>query len=229
MHYVLDAAVILIILIFTWRAAKKGFVKTVVLFLGFLIAAFLAKTISVPLSENIYDSFAKEKISVFLEEKTAEVSGSVLEQTEKLTDSLPSIVKNAVDVFGSSDAVEETIVESGQSIAAAVETQVVAPAVVLLIQTVLFLVLFSVFLFVIKRVGKMMGFVNKIPLVGKVNVFLGGILGTLEGVIIVFLLVSILYFVMLIAGEGFVITNEDINNSILFKFFHESNPLVKII
>ena len=229
MHYVLDAAVILIILIFTWRAAKKGFVKTVVLFLGFLIAAFLAKTISVPLSENIYDSFAKEKISVFLEEKTTEVSGSVLEQTEKLTEGLPPIVKNAVDVFGSSDAVEETIVESGQSIAAAVETQVVAPAVVLLIQTVLFLVLFSVFLFVIKRVGKMMGFVNKIPLVGKVNVFLGGILGTLEGVIIVFLLVSILYFVMLIAGEGFVITNEDINNSILFKFFHESNPLVKII
>lgn len=229
MHYILDSAVVLIVLIFTWRAAKKGFVKTVVLFLGFLIAAFLAKTVSAPLSGNIYDSFAKEKISVFLEEKTAEVSGNVLEQTEKLTEGLPSIVKNAVDVFGASNKVEETVIQSGETIASAVETQIVAPAVITLIQTVLFLILFSVFLFVIKRVGRMMGFINKIPLVGRVNVFLGGILGTLEGVIIVFLLVNVLYFVMLVAGETFVITSEDINNSILFKFFHENNPLVKII
>lgn len=229
MHYILDSAVVLIVLIFTWRAAKKGFVKTVVLFLGFLIAAFLAKTVSAPLSGNIYDSFAKEKISVFLEEKTAEVSGNVLEQTEKLTEGLPSIVKNAVDVFGASKEVEETVIQSGETIASAVETQIVAPAVITLIQTVLFLILFSVFLFVIKRVGRMMGFINKIPLVGRVNVFLGGILGTLEGVIIVFLLVNVLYFVMLVAGETFVITSEDINNSILFKFFHENNPLVKII
>ncbi|MBQ5320882.1 MAG: CvpA family protein [Oscillospiraceae bacterium] len=230
MHYILDAAVIAIIIFFTWRAAKKGFVKTVVLFLGFLIAAFLARMVSVPLSENVYNSFVSEKVSAFLEEQTAEITGSVVEQTEKLTSSLPSIVKNAVDVFGGNNGtVENTVNSTGSSIAAAVETQIVAPALTLLIQTILFLVLFAVFLFVIKRVAKMMGFINKIPLVGKVNVFLGGILGTLEGVIIVFVAATVLYFIMLLAGEGFVISGEDVNNSIIFKFFHEKNPLIGII
>ena len=54
-------------------------------------------------------------------------------------------------------------------------------------------------------------------------------MGTLEGVIIVFVAATVLYFIMLLAGEGFVISGEDVNNSIIFKFFHEKNPLIGII
>lgn len=230
MHYVLDLLVIITVIFFMWRAAKKGFVKTVILFLGFLIAAAGARIVSVPLSETIYETAVEAKVVEVLDWKTAEITGSIAEQTEALTDSLPAVLKNAISVFGGdSSAVEESISVTGANISTAVEENIIAPAVIMLIQTILFIILFSVFLFVVKKVGKMMGFVNKIPLVGRVNVFLGGVLGTLEGVIVVFVAVTAIYFIMLLVGEGFIISPQDIDNSTVYRFFHENNPLVKIM
>lgn len=227
MHYILDAIIVAIIVIFTWVSAKKGFVKAIVLLLGFVLASTAAKVVSTPLSQMIYDSFIKEQIVISLEEKTSQITGTISEQTEQLTNSLPDIVKNAVAVFGKeTDSIAQTVEETGNSVSQVVEERMVAPAVISLIQTVLFILLFSVFLFIIKRVARMMGFINKIPLIGKVNVFLGGILGTLEGVIFSFVVVTAVYVAMLLSGEAFIITPKDIDSSTVYKFFYENNPLI---
>lgn len=229
MNYILDIAVVAAIVFFTWRCYRKGFIKTAVLLFGFVIAAILARAISTPVSVFTYDNLIKPSVVETLEEKTEEISGSIAEKTDALLDGIPAVFKNATKIFGETDAsetVEEKMNEEGKSIATTLEENVIAPAAKSVIQIILFIVLFFVLAFLIKRLAFLANIFNKLPLVGKVNRLLGAAAGLLEGIVIVFVATSVIYILMFLIGEKFPITNEMINESLLFKFFFEKNPLM---
>lgn len=232
MNYILDISVVAIICFFAWRCSKKGFVKAAVLFFGFVIAAIAARLISVPLSEGIYNGLIKDSVAASINETIGETAGNIGESIGSAVDALPGVIRNAAGFFLGGESAEsivsESISEKGLTLAQSIESDIVAPAVTALLQTVLFLVLFFILSFLIKRFAFIGGLFNKIPLVGKVNMFLGGILGTLEGIIIVFLAAVFIYFALLIVGGNFPVSAEDIDNSYLFKFFYNKNPLINI-
>ena len=58
--------------------------------------------------------------------------------------------------------------------------------------------------------------------------FLGGVVGTVEGIIIVFLAATVLAFVIMLSGEKSPISPEDVEKTYLFRFFYENNPLTNI-
>ncbi len=237
MSYILDAVSLIIVCFFAWRCSKKGFVKAAVLFFGFVIAAVIARYVSLPIANFIYDSFVAEKVSQTISMKlaTSSVIGPMTDLSIKIDsalDSLPEILRNATGfLMGSSEAetaVSSAMVEAGKTLSESIETEVVKPAVISLLQSILFIVLFVILSFLIKKLAFVGGYFNKIPVVGKLNMFLGGVLGTLEGLIIVFLIAVALHFSLLLLGDKIPITETDIDNSFVFKFFYEKNPLINI-
>lgn len=237
MSYILDAVSLIIVCFLAWRCSKKGFVKTAVLFFGFVVSAVIARYLALPIANFIYDSFIAEKVSQTISMKlaTSSVIGPMTDLSIKIDsalDSLPEILRNATGfLMGSSEAetaVSSAMVEAGKTLSESIETEVVKPAVISLLQSILFIVLFVILSFLIKKLAFVGGYFNKIPVVGKLNMFLGGVLGTLEGLIIVFLIAVAIHFAMLLLGDKIPITQTDIDSSFVFKFFYEKNPLINI-
>ncbi len=237
MNYILDIFVLVVVCFLAWRCSRKGFVKTAVLLFGFIIAAVVARTASLPLSNWIYDGFVSEKVTVAVEDaigsKTEELTGSIDSFAEEAISSLPKGLQNISKFFINeetlkSDKITESFKNSSADIAKTVEENIVRPAVTGFMQTILFIVLFFVLSFLIRRLAFIGGIFNKIPLVGKVNMFLGGVVGTVEGIIIVFLAGVALAFVIMLAGEGSPVSPDDIEKTYLFRFFYENNPLIKL-
>jgi uncharacterized membrane protein required for colicin V production len=237
MNYILDIFVLVVVCFLAWRCSRKGFVKTAVLLFGFIIAAFIARTASLPISNWIYDGFVSEKVTVAVEDaigaKTEELTANIDSFTEEAISSLPKGLQNISKFFINEETLEndkitESLKNSSKDIAETIEENIVRPAVIGLMQTILFIVLFFVLSFLIKRLAFIGGIFNKIPLVGNVNRFLGGVVGTLEGIIIVFLAATVLAFVIMLAGETSPVSQGDIEKTYLFRFFYENNPLIKI-
>ena len=80
--------------------------------------------------------------------------------------------------------------------------------------------------FVARRVVNVLGFVNKVPLLGPVNALLGGILGAGKGVI-VFSLVSVALAVVvyLTGGENPFFNEEVINGTFLYHYIYNFSIL----
>ena len=55
MWFILDLIIVAILVVFALLAAKKGFVKSVIEIAGFVLAIFLAFTLSSPATNFIYD------------------------------------------------------------------------------------------------------------------------------------------------------------------------------
>lgn len=237
MNYILDIFVLAVVCFLAWRCSKKGFVKTAVLLFGFIIAAVVARAASLPLSSWIYDGFVSEKVTAAVEEtvgaKAEELTGNIDNIAEEAISSLPKGLQNISKFFIDEDEINNekftaSLQSSSKGIVLTVEENVVKPAVIGLMQTILFIILFFVLSFLIRRLAFIGGIFNKIPLVGKVNMFLGGVVGTVEGIIIVFLAATVLAFVIMLAGETSPVSVQDVEKTYLFRFFYENNPLIKI-
>lgn len=83
-----------------------------------------------------------------------------------------------------------TVSGAAEKLSVEVINQIIAPVVLLFLKALLFVVFFVVLSFVVRRVVGVLGFVNKVPLVGQANALLGGVLGAGKG-LVVFSLVSV--------------------------------------
>ena len=80
-------------------------------------------------------------------------------------------------------------------------------------------------MFVVKILSKIINKVFCLPLIGGLNKFLGGIIGLLKGAIVSIVFVTVVLLIMSFFEDGFLIfTNDNIEQSILFKFFAGFSP-----
>ena len=71
MPIILDLIVIAVIFIFILVSAKKGFVRSLIEIVGFVLVIMLSNTVSTPLANITYDKF---------------IEPSIIESSQKLTD-----------------------------------------------------------------------------------------------------------------------------------------------
>ena len=94
----------------------------------------------------------------------------------------------------------------------------------------LLLIFHGLLLFACKLLSKALKLVNKLPLIGKLNEFLGGVLGVLQGVVIALAVCWVLVAVTNDGGSLFkIITAETIEHSLILKTFATYNPLNLIL
>ena len=88
---------------------------------------------------------------------------------------------------------------------------------------------FSVLVFIIALsfISRLFKKVNKIPLIGKVNEILGGVIGAVKAVIVVFVACTVLYIVVGIMDENAFV--EAVVNSKIYSFVCEYNPVVNML
>lgn len=183
---------------------KRGFLKTALTTFAFVIAVLISMALIEPVSgliENTKISASVENsVSELIDSKTEEFTGQVqsdIAQEEQEgfleTLSLPSYIQNLLKSSNTTEEYAAAGAENFKEYVTAKVTQVIINAIaygaVMIIAAVLILLLL-----------KASGFVNKIPVIGGINKFLGALLGLFEGLLILWVLSLLL---IMFSGTSF--------------------------
>ena len=226
MNILIDLILTIIILIFVIVAYKKGFIASLLDFLGTIIAWIASINLSEFLSLWLYNTFVKTPITDYVYLKLTESANTA---AESLVASIPEFIYTAATTFGI-DINSIISSNSGLEIDTAVSSitsGIVEPIITILIRIIVAILLYIIFAFFIKMLSKLFKNVNKIPIVGSLNKFLGIVLGLLKGALIAMLVCIIFNTILGFSGGGlFGITNQTLNSTYIFSFLNQFNPLV---
>lgn len=227
MGIVLDVIVLAIIIITAIISAKKGFVATVIEFVGLLLAFYLAFTFSTTVANFTYDKF----ISPTIKETVIEEIGDKVESTaDSVWDSLPSIVVSGANTLGIEreeifEGVNTSTSSTAEEIANTVNDKIAKPVITVFIRFLLAFVLFIACIFLVRILAKILNKLFTFSLIGKLNRLLGGVLGAGKGIIFACVVVLLLSTIAAVTKNGFLIfTTENIENSTIFKLLASFNP-----
>lgn len=170
----------------------------------------------------IYSTAVQPEIISALENSLANAvdTESVVAGLEEAVAGLPALSKLLFD-FGPA---EETLANMAgfetAKIAAGLEEAVIRPVVEPLLETLIFAVSFLILISVVTIIAKGSKTVNKVPVIGKVNSFCGGLVGVLNGCVGLVIVSVLLRLFMSIKGEGEFISEAIISETYLFKWIY---------
>ena len=224
----LDVLLIAVLIFFTLRGAKKGFVLTlcslVAVIVAFLGANLLADTLAPKVAEAI-----QPKLEAVIEESLTDAlrhteftapDGDVATSAEDipLSGVLEVLQENALYkqfLGGIEKAVNEGVAASAASAASKVAAAVAAQ----LARGIIFLLGFVVVLVLWWLLSHALDLVAKLPVLNSLNNGLGGVIGLVKGVVIVYVAVWALY------GLTGYVTAEMMEQTYLFRFLATHGPM----
>lgn len=219
---IVDLIAVALIIIMVIISARKGFLSGVLSFVGWLVSAFVAKTFCTVVADYLYINFIKSKIydAVFnaLSSYAPSLSSSYSDFFESLPESLRTLLGSAdPEVLNSIFSNPHSTLES---VSSQMSEDVIGPIVLTLFVALSFIVIFLLCMFIAKLLAGLFKGVRKIPIIGPINTFLGGVVGVAEAVIIIYVIKIIIEFVTTASGGNlFGLTPDDFSNSYIFKIF----------
>ena len=173
----LDVIFVLIVAISIFIAMKKGFVRSLIEVIGYVLAVVLAFSFSGVVAEFLYDNFLNETIVNTIET-------AILQNSSNVINELPSYIKMLIP---SSNADLNSVLQAGSINVETISEQVyvtIRPIAVNVIKTIATFVIFAICLIISRILAKLLNSMFKGVVLGTANKLLGGVLGAVKGVVI---------------------------------------------
>ncbi len=221
MSIIIDLVLVAIIFLIVIISAKKGFVRTIVGAVGFVAAVVIAFTVSKPLAEVTYDKFIEPPIVNSIGETA---SGTITDAADGVWSKLPSLITNNSERFGfTKESIQDTLSANTQgNVKDAISNlsqTAIKPVLAELISTIYAVILIIVLLIVVRFLAKLLNKLFSFSVVGKLNTTLGGVIGLVKGFVIALIICEIIVLIISLTKNGiWIFNNENISNTILFKF-----------
>lgn len=231
MAYILDGGVILILIVAVAVGCHRGFFKSLILLVGSLAAMVLAGLLSTPLASFTFDTFIsgglQETIAARIEEAGA---GSAADGLEVALSELPGPIAHALQAYAGTpeeivDTVRDSLSGSASAAAQTVVTAVIRPVAVALLGFLLFFILFVLLMIVVRLLARLVRQIARLPVLKQADGLLGGLLGLVEGALLVLVAVTVVQLIAASAGPDAILTSEDVKDSILVSRIAEHNPV----
>ncbi len=218
MSWVIDVIALAIILICVLVSAKRGFVKVAVEAIGFIAAAIIAFTFSMPLAEVTYDKVIEPPVI----KAAVEAVGESAEH--EAWNALPDfLIQKESAFFGTTvnqftEKISENISKGTESAVKTASQEIVRPVAVKLLNLLYSVILFLVLLIVVKFLAKFLNGLFSFSLVGSLNRTLGGVLGGIKGIILAVIFFLVISLIVSFSGKPFLVfSDEAIHESIVYK------------
>lgn len=231
MHYIIDLITIGIITGAVLIGKRKGFLKSSYNVLSFVITAILVVSLQDPFCDFLAQSTLGENIRLSVFEQ---VTGKAEENQEAFTESEDvSSVSQIGEEMGLPDFMMKFFDEKLEEQTQAVETiknsalATLADAVTELILKIISILL----LFVIVRISvflllQILGALFKLPVLKSINSVLGILIGTVNGLIVIYIVCAVI--TLLIPSDSLGVVVEMIDSTLLTKYFYNNNLLIEI-
>ncbi|MFV0497363.1 MAG: CvpA family protein [Candidatus Fimivivens sp.] len=231
MAWVLDAITVGIIAAFGFSSYRQGFLNTIVMLLGSLGAVFVAFTYSEPIAQIIYQQFLNEKVLTVVSENlqslTAIDAAAFARELEEMVREMPALFSFAFEA-DMGNWYQQLTAGNDAAVSAAITDTIIAPVAISLLRVVIFFILFSLLMILVKVVAGLLKTVNHLPIIGIFNGLLGGVLGVIQGMLYMFVISAVLWFLFSISnGEIGAISAQTIEQTIFLKHFYTAGPWVE--
>ena len=221
----LDGILVIIAAVIVVQYAKKGFLQALIMFVGVLLSLGIAAVASSLIAQMIYNGAIRGQLVEALEDLTRSPMNAQITAALRY---VPAILLNLLTAHygdGYTSLLQDAL-DNRRDAPEYIADSIVAPAVTPVITAVLFFVLFLLLLLVVKLTARLFKGVNQIPLVGAVNILLGGVLGLLVAALVLCLLVKAVSLLAAInGGDGILISQNLIRKTILFRLINTYNPV----
>ena len=234
MDFIVDAIIIAKIAVVIVRSSKKGFVSSLVDAFAMIIATIVSYMFTPEVSQFIYDSFIKNSVSKGFEKVLDDMNTNtaVADKVDAMIASLPESAVNLADSLGiiNLNSIGAGIHMSGviddNQLITTVLNDFAYNVMITITKIVVFFILFVVATLVLRMVSNFLENINKIPLIGKLNSTLGGVLGVAKALIIIIVVCTVMYFI--VSSSDNVDLVGAISDSKIYNFVTENNPLLDI-
>lgn len=229
MSLILDIILIAILVAFIAAAVKKGFVLSLLELVAVIAAFALAFSFSPVVAQGVYDGVVEDAMITTLEEQIDQnVNASNIAETAELTlSALPDFIVSLASSAGVNvEEIKDTISTadlSSENLATELVSKIAQPIVVGVLTAIFFIILALVLLIVLKIVAKLLSKLFDLPLIGKVNKTLGGVLGAIKGVVVLVFVCTILNLA-LSNGDGEL--SNAVNESFVINILDYVNPFI---
>lgn len=191
-YYIVDIAIVIILVFFAWRGAKKGLVLTVIglitLVVAFFGARFLSNVAYKPVA-NIVEPVVYQQLTHSQDETVPDASDdpALIPSLESLIEGIKSnkMLGGISDLLTQSGKGDQISTENASSPAKALSHYLAE----LLAKLILFVVGFILLLLILFLVGRLLNLVTKLPGLHALNTIGGLLLGLVKAVAVVVVLV----------------------------------------
>ncbi len=231
---VFDIVVIAIALLVIVMSAKKGFVASCLDTFSMVISAFASYKLCKPIADSLYDMFIKDLVktefrqaldemssSLSVRDKVAGIKDTLPETAVKLARRLGFDVINITSALVPSTASNDTLIET-------IADTIAYDVMITLTEIVTFIALFIVASLLVRFISAFFSNnLEKLPVVGKVDTLLGGVLGVIKAVVLVFAGSVLVYIIVQTADAGSSL--ESIRSSQFYMFMEQYNPIIDVL
>ena len=110
------------------------------------------------------------------------------------------------------------MIDTKSSVKTALMDGIISPACIIIIRSIVVILLFIVFVAILGLTARVAGFINKIPVIGKINSLLGGVAGLCEAAVMIVMLCLVTRLISSMFGGDVILFNDTaINSTFLFK------------
>ena len=231
MSFILDAIIILIILLFVFLSAKKGFVRTLIEVVGFVAALVIAFTFSSPIANTIYDKMIQPSVVKTVENVASDGISKATSAVDAVWDKMPTFITESNFFDLSKETITTTVQNQATNetaqLAQSISDSFVKPATTKLLSVLISVILVVILLFVVKILAKYINKLFTFSIVGDINKTLGGVLGLVKGAAVAVIFCLVISLILSFTKDGFLIfTYDAINSSYIFKFLMGFSPFL---
>lgn len=209
-------------------AYRKGFLRSIILVIGYIASIFVAIYLSKYISSFIYTNFIRENIinSVQNLALTNPQNADVANIVNDFLQSLPKLFSSSIIAyFGGNEAIINNITNSTtdavKDMGILVADTIAAPIITGLLQTICCFIVFLICIFIVKIISRAFSGFYAVPILGTINSVLGGVVGIAQAAIWIYILGILGKMVISFTANSLTYFNMDIiNNSYLYNFFY---------
>lgn len=138
----------------------------------------------------------------------------------------PKVLKDILNSVSGAEKSLKTVVDcfvggNRQKTSEMIEAQIIAPAVTLVIKGIIWIICTSVLMIISKSIANAFKGLNKVPLIGPVNVLLGAALGLIEGLVVIYIISQIVKLICYVTSNSLMFLNSDtVAQTRIFKEFY---------
>jgi uncharacterized membrane protein required for colicin V production len=216
---ILDAAVILVFVIFIFSGAKNGIAKSILSLVGSVVALLVTTYVSGIAADFVYSSFVKEKL------RTSLASAISHSGPESIFEALPNFITNSLKIYGvTEERIYSSLGRGSPTVQADIAVNIVSPAVIGVINAVFTILIFIVLIFFIGGIVKNISGVFKMPVLKQIDGFFGAAFGILKAYIFVAVLAVLARLSLPILDLPFdCFSPSAVEASMIFRHFYDTD------
>ena len=217
--FLFDIVCTVVWLLLAVRYARKGFLASSVQLGGTVFSLVGARVLSGWAAAEVFQRFLAGSFRTQIAESIS--AGGVVDLTgiaDKYAGFLPESFRASI-VETCERSISAVLSDNAVVLADAIVQKVLAPLLTPVISVVLFFVVFALL--------RMLGLVNRLPVIGTVNRWLGWVTGCVASTMDIYLMLCVVWAVIVITGGNLTVLNDTVmSSSLYYKALNLLNPFL---